>query len=160
MDEIYTIPEHPEYSEKIRKLRDNDPVSASTVVNPLVMRLIENITALKQLLEQLGETLGETNTRLQFVQQTAEQAAERAENLTAADVGAVAASARGAANGVASLDASGKVPAAQLPSLAPYAAGTSAPGDKTKLWIDTTANTGGLKYWNGSAWEHVPVAYT
>lgn len=41
-----------------------------------------------------------------------------------------------------------------------YYAGTSAPSDKTQLWIDTTATTGGLKYWNGSAWVHVPVAYT
>lgn len=28
------------------------------------------------------------------------------------------------------------------------------------LWIDTTASTGGLKYYNGSAWVHVPVAWT
>ena len=67
---------------------------------------------------------------------------------------------RGKAGGVASLDESGRVPESQLPSLAPFAAGTSAPEDKTRLWIDTTANTGGLKYWNGSAWVHVPVAYT
>lgn len=80
-------------------------------------------------------------------------------SLQAADVGAVPASAKGAANGVASLDASGKVPEAQLPSLTPYAAGTSAPSDTKKLWIDTTVNTGGLKYWNGSAWVHVPVGY-
>lgn len=80
-------------------------------------------------------------------------------SLQAADVGAVPASAKGAANGVASLDASGKVPETQLPSLTPYVAGTSAPSDTKKLWIDTTANTGGLKYWNGSAWVHVPVGY-
>ena len=79
---------------------------------------------------------------------------------TAADVGAVPAAAKGAANGVATLDASGKVPAAQLPSLCPFVAGTSAPADKLKLWIDTTANTGGLKYFNGSAWVPVPVSYT
>ena len=42
----------------------------------------------------------------------------------------------------------------------PFAAGTSAPADKTQLWIDTTDGTGGLKYWNGSAWVAVPVAYT
>ena len=42
----------------------------------------------------------------------------------------------------------------------PFAAGTTAPSDKTQLWIDTTANTGGLKYWNGSAWVTVPVGYT
>lgn len=47
-----------------------------------------------------------------------------------------------------------------LTDTAPFAAGTSAPSDKKKLWIDTTANTGGLKYWNGSAWVFVPVAYT
>lgn len=42
----------------------------------------------------------------------------------------------------------------------PYHVGASAPDDKTQLWIDTTASTGGLKYYNGSAWVHVPVAYT
>ena len=59
----------------------------------------------------------------------------------------------------ATLDAGGKVPAAQLPSLCPFVAGDSAPEDTLKLWIDTTENTGGLKYYNGSAWVHVPVAY-
>lgn len=38
-----------------------------------------------------------------------------------------------------------------------FAAGTTPPSDTKLLWIDTTANTGGLKYWNGSAWAHVPV---
>lgn len=28
------------------------------------------------------------------------------------------------------------------------------------LWIDTTATTGGLKYYNGTEWVHVPVAYS
>lgn len=38
--------------------------------------------------------------------------------------------------------------------------GSSAPVDTSILWIDTTASTGGLKYHNGTAWTHVPVAYT
>lgn len=40
--------------------------------------------------------------------------------------------------------------------------GATAPDDKTLLWIDTNATTGGLKYYNESTskWEHVPVAYT
>lgn len=49
---------------------------------------------------------------------------------------------------------------AKATAWAAFAAGTSAPSDKTQLWIDTTANTGGLKYWNGSAWTAVPVGYT
>lgn len=80
--------------------------------------------------------------------------------LSAADVGAVSTSDKGKPNGVATLDNTGKVPETQLPPLAPFIAQASAPADRTKLWIDTTANTGGLKYWNGSAWVHVPVAYT
>lgn len=64
------------------------------------------------------------------------------------------------ADGAARLDAGGKVPAAQLPSLCPFVVGASAPADRLKLWIDTTANTGGLKYFNGSAWVPVPVSYT
>ena len=38
--------------------------------------------------------------------------------------------------------------------------GESAPEENTKLlWIDTTPINGGLKYYNGSEWVHVPVAY-
>lgn len=41
-----------------------------------------------------------------------------------------------------------------------YHAGTSAPSNTNLLWIDTNATTGGLKYYNGSSWVHVPVAYS
>lgn len=41
-----------------------------------------------------------------------------------------------------------------------YVAGTTAPSNTKLLWIDTTASTGGLKYYNGSAWTHVPVAWS
>lgn len=34
------------------------------------------------------------------------------------------------------------------------------PGSENKLWVDLTPITGGLKYWNSTAWAHVPVAYT
>ena len=40
-----------------------------------------------------------------------------------------------------------------------YYAGSSAPGDTRLLWIDTTADTGGLRYYDGSAWSIVPVSY-
>lgn len=106
MTEFYNIPINPKYSENIRKLQDSDPVSASTVVNPLVMRLIENTAALERLLQTVRTDLVEVKDRLAFV------------------------------------------------------VGSAAPEDKTKLWIDTGAESGGLKYWNGTAWVHVPVAYT
>lgn len=34
------------------------------------------------------------------------------------------------------------------------------PNNTKVLWIDTTINTGGLKYYNGTAWVPVPVAYS
>ena len=37
-----------------------------------------------------------------------------------------------------------------------YHVGTTAPANTNLLWIDTV---NGLKYWNGSAWVTVPVAY-
>ena len=40
-----------------------------------------------------------------------------------------------------------------------FSIGTKAPSNTKLLWIDTTANTGGLKYHNGTSWVHVPVAY-
>lgn len=45
-------------------------------------------------------------------------------------------------------------------SSCPYIAGTTAPDNTNLLWIDTNATTGGLKYYNGTEWVHVPVAYT
>ena len=41
-----------------------------------------------------------------------------------------------------------------------FYAGTSAPTNTNLLWIDTNSTTGGLKYYNGTTWVHVPVAYT
>lgn len=41
-----------------------------------------------------------------------------------------------------------------------FYAGALAPSDTTIFWIDTNASTGGLKYYNGSAWVVVPVAYS
>lgn len=51
---------------------------------------------------------------------------------------------------------------AYLNSLAPqpYVAGTTAPSNNKLFWLDTTATTGGLKYYNGSAWVAVPFQYT
>lgn len=40
-----------------------------------------------------------------------------------------------------------------------YSAGTTAPTNTNLLWIDTNSTTGGLKYYNGTSWVHVPVAY-
>lgn len=41
-----------------------------------------------------------------------------------------------------------------------FSAGTAAPAETHLLWVDTTPNTGGLKYHNGAGWVHVPVAYS
>lgn len=47
-EEYYTLPEAPVYNaEEIRKIQDSDPVRASTIVNPVVERLIENTHAVK-----------------------------------------------------------------------------------------------------------------
>lgn len=41
-----------------------------------------------------------------------------------------------------------------------YVAQPTPPVDTKLLWIDTTPTTGGLKYYNGTAWKSVPVQYT
>lgn len=45
-------------------------------------------------------------------------------------------------------------------ALGGYHVGTTAPDNTNLLWVDTTATTGGLKYYDGEAWKHVPVAFT
>lgn len=41
-----------------------------------------------------------------------------------------------------------------------YHVDSSAPSNTNLLWIDTNSTTGGLKYYNGNSWVHVPVAYS
>ena len=79
--------------------------------------------------------------------------------LSAADVSAIPASAKGAANGVASLDDSGKVPTSQLPSyvddVLEYTSKALFPitGETGKIYIDLTTN---LAYrWGGSAYAEI-----
>lgn len=50
--------------------------------------------------------------------------------------------------------------AAQVKEKTAFSVGAAAPSNTKLLWIDTNASTGGLKYYNGTAWVHVPVAYT
>lgn len=79
--------------------------------------------------------------------------------LSAADVSAIPASAKGAANGVASLDDSGKVPTSQLPSyvddVLEYTSKGLFPttGETGKIYIDLTTN---LAYrWGGTAYAEI-----
>lgn len=64
-------------------------------------------------------------------------------------------------NKTKSVDGSGNVSWTldEIGASAPFVAQNTAPANTKILWIDTTAGTGGLKYHNGSAWVHVPVAY-
>ena len=78
---------------------------------------------------------------------------------TASEVGAIATTAKGAASGVAELDANGKVPSSQLPAyvddVLEYTAKSSFPttGETGKIYVDTTTN---LTYrWSGSAYVEI-----
>lgn len=78
---------------------------------------------------------------------------------TASEVGAIATTAKGAASGVAELDANGKIPSSQLPSyvddVLEYSAKASFPatGETGKIYVDTTTN---LTYrWSGSAYVEI-----
>lgn len=79
--------------------------------------------------------------------------------LSASDVSAIATSAKGAANGVAELDANGKVPSSQLPSyvddVLEYSSKSGFPttGETGKIYVDTGTN---LTYrWSGSAYVEI-----
>lgn len=78
---------------------------------------------------------------------------------TASEVGAIATSAKGTANGVASLDSTGKVPSSQLPSyvddVLEYSAKSSFPatGETGKIYVDTSNNK--TYRWSGSAYVEI-----
>lgn len=90
--------------------------------------------------------------------------------LAASDVGAIPAAQKGAANGVAELDASGKVPSAQLPSyvddvIEGYLSGgkfyveaahtTEIPGESGKIYMDL-GESGKTYRWSGTAFAAIP----
>ena len=80
-------------------------------------------------------------------------------SLNASDVGAIASTLKGAVNGVAELDSSGKVPTAQLPSyvddVLEYTAKANFPttGETGKIYVDTTTNK--TYRWSGSAYVEI-----
>ena len=82
--------------------------------------------------------------------------------LTASDVGAIATTAKGAANGVAELDANGKVPSAQLPSyvddVLEYDKQSSFPttGEAGKIYIAKDTNK--TYRWSGSAYVEISAS--
>lgn len=79
--------------------------------------------------------------------------------LTAADIGAAPANHSHTAADVGAAPENHSHTASDL-GIKIFSAGKTAPTDKSLLWIDTTATTGGLKYHNGTAWVHVPVSTT
>lgn len=78
---------------------------------------------------------------------------------TASEVGAIPTTAKGAASGVAELDANGKVVSSQLPSFVDdvleYSAKSSFPatGDTGKIYVDTSTNK--TYRWSGSAYVEI-----
>ncbi|MCQ4637662.1 hypothetical protein NE619_13090 [Anaerovorax odorimutans] len=84
---------------------------------------------------------------------------ENPHKTTAAQVGAIPTSQKGATSGIAELDANGKVPSAQLPSyvddVLEYASKTNFPsrGETGKIYVATNTN---LTYrWTGSAYVEI-----
>ena len=49
---------------------------------------------------------------------------------------------------------------AQLNLIDHFQYGFTAPSNTKLLWIDTNEDVGGLKYYNGSEWVHVPISWT
>ena len=109
-----------------------------------------------------GPTLEAINGRIQAAQSAAETAlqahvsAQNPHNITVSQIGAVPEERK--VNGKA-LSEDVTLSFSDLTGSV-FHAGTTAPANKGLLWIDTTASTGGLKYFNGTAWVHVPVSTT
>lgn len=75
-EEYYQIPENPEYDiDRIRKLLNSDPGNAETVFNPIILRLLTNIAALKEILDAAGVDIGDALAAAQ----TANTAASKAQ---------------------------------------------------------------------------------
>lgn len=133
----YTLDENPTYIEEIPALQNDDPASASDIFNPLITKILNNQKANHQLAQKANVNAGEAG-------QVAGKAIPLAQ--------------KGVANGVPSLDSSGKIPKAQLPTVGGYVRQSSAPSDSSLLWIDS-GNSNKMKYYNGSSWVPVPATW-
>ncbi len=128
----YPIPENPVFNMNIRALQDSDPASASTIFNPLIERLIENLCALKLLLDGkvgadgmqealtgINNSLSEINTAL-----AGKAAANHGHNAaTAQAAGFMAAADKAKLDGIAA-----KATANTASGATPKALGTATPG--------------------------------
>lgn len=61
-ERYYTVPEEPEYDELIRRIENGDPVNAEDILNPVIIRLIENTAAVKRQADRLLLALGSLTT--------------------------------------------------------------------------------------------------
>jgi len=77
---------------------------------------------------------------------------------SASDVGAVPLSQRGVANGISTLDSSGKIPKSQLPTTGGYVRQATEPSDTSLLWMDS-GHGDIMKYYNGTAWVPQPSVW-
>jgi hypothetical protein len=116
---------------------NDDDVNADQVVNPLITKILNNQKANHQLAQAAKDGADS-------VGQTAGQA--------------IPSSQKGTINGVATLDADGKIPKAQLPATGGYVRQAASPSDTTLLWMDS-ANGDIVKYYNGTAWVPVPATW-
>lgn len=138
-DPKYPIPEDPSYRVRdIRAIQDEDYVSATEVVNPIVEAALESIEYLNKHKAELSAD-GKVPTS----------------QLPSMDY--IPTSQKGAANGVPTLDAGGKVPTSQLPTLGGHAAQATAPTNTNLLWIDT-GNGNILKFYDTASKSWKPVA--
>lgn len=133
----YTLDENPTYTEEIPALQNDDPASANDVFNPLITKILNNQKA--------------NHLLANGAQNTANGAKQIAD-------AAIPKNQLGMANGVPTLDSSGKIPKSQLPTTGGYVRQSSSPNDSSLLWIDS-GDSNKMKYYNGSSWVPVPATW-
>lgn len=139
MAENYTIPENPIYNENIRKIQNGDYVDAENVLNPVLQQIIKNQAAHQKNKADL------VNGKIPVGQ--------------IPSLSYIPTSAKGAADGVASLGSDKKIPTSQIPAL-PYVPTTRTVNNKSLIanitltaadvgarsssWLPTTAQVGAI----------------
>lgn len=157
-DPKYPIPEDPSYRvHDIRAIQDEDYVSATEVVNPVVEATLESIEYLNKHKAELSADGKVPSSQLPLSAPGGIASLDASGKVPPSQLPSmnyIPTDQKGAANGVPTLDASGKVPPEQLPVQGGLVAQATAPGNTKFGWIDTGSGNV-LKYYNGTAW--VPV---
>ena len=129
-------------------------------VDQKIDKIVPSVAGNIPKLDGVGNLVDSGKSTLDFaaISHAAQHSPGGSDPISVEALGAVPSSKIGAPNGVAGLDANGKIPSSQLPSTSSIVVQATAPTDTGTFWINSTNKL--LYYYDGSAWVPTSAVYS